>query len=157
LRIRIFDPHIGQLHVTPSEWAEEAAIIFDMDTRVTGVPGEAFDLLGWYGKWRTHNQHTELNEPSHLRVVAADEFTALIPWEQLVQSAIQFAINGQPLSKGYPIRLYVPNGTSECLNVKSVVELEFLYDPNLDKEAAFGFKNEIKLEHMFIAKGNDDC
>jgi hypothetical protein len=153
LRIHIIDPHIGQLHVTPSEWAEQAATKFDMNERVVGVPGEAFDFMEWYEGWRSNNRIFVLTQPTHLRVTAVDEFTALIPWGQLEQAAIQYAIHGEPLTKGYPIRLYVPNGTSDCLNVKGVIQVELLYASDLGEEAIFGFKNLIKLEDMFTSKG----
>lgn len=97
---------------------------------------------------------TDLVEPTHLRVLAIDEFTALIPWAQLDQAAFQYAILGEKLSKGYPIRLYVPNGSSECLNVKSIVQVELLYEPELGEEATYGFKNQIKPEEMLTRKGD---
>jgi hypothetical protein len=153
LRIHIIDPHIGQLQLTPSQWADEGAVKFDMNERVVGVPGEAFDLMEWYEGWRSKNLITDLAQPTHLRVTAVDEFTALIPWGQLAQAAIQYAIHGEPLTKGHPIRLYVPNGTSDCLNVKGVVHVELLYESNLGDEATYGFKNHIKLEDMFTSKG----
>ncbi|MEX1030781.1 MAG: hypothetical protein WDZ91_12170 [Paenibacillaceae bacterium] len=153
MRIHITDPHIGQLQVTPSEWADEGTIKFDMNERVVGVPGEAFDFMEWYEGWRSMNSISVHIRPTHLRVTAVDEFTALIPWGQLKQAAIQYAIHGEPLTKGYPIRLYVPNGTSDCLNVKGVVHVELLYESDLGDEAAFGFKNQIKLEDMFTCKG----
>lgn len=61
---------------------------------------------------------------------------------------VQYAILGKKLSKGYPIRLYVPNGSSDCLNVKGVIQVELLYEPELDDEATYGFKNQVKLEDM---------
>lgn len=150
MQIHIMDPHIGQLHVTPDEWADEATLKFNLNERVTGIPGEAFDLKEWHKRWRNKNSIIDLAEPTHLRVTAVDEFTALIPWGQLEMAAFQYAINGEKLSKGYPIRLYVPNGSSDCLNVKGVVQVELLYEPALGDEAKFGFKNQIKLEDMIM-------
>jgi len=153
VKIHIIDPYIGQLHLTPTEWANEASMTFNMSERVADIAGEAFDVYEWYDGWRSKNNITDLSKPTHLRVVAIDEFTALIPWGQLNQAAMQFAINGEKLSKGYPIRLYVPNGSSDCLNVKGVVRVELLYDSKLGNDATYGFKNEIKLEDMILQKG----
>jgi hypothetical protein len=153
VKIRIIDPYIGQLHLTADEWADEAATKFNMAQRVPGIPGEAFDLKDWYNMWRNKNGISDSAQPTHLRVTAVDEFTAIIPWGQLDQAAFQFAIDGERLTKGYPIRLYVPNGSSDCLHVKSVVQVELLYDPELGEEASFGFINHIKLDAMTISKG----
>ncbi len=154
MRIHIVDPNIGELHLTAEDWADSASLTFKLDDRVPGIPGEAFDLKQWYQEWRRKCRLTNLPQPSHLRVLAMDEFTALIPWGQLDQAALQYAIQGEKLSKGYPIRLYVPNGSSECLNVKSIIRVELLYDLELGKESTYGFKNIIKLEHMLTRKGD---
>ncbi|MEX2414826.1 MAG: hypothetical protein WD424_01670 [Paenibacillaceae bacterium] len=66
-----------------------------MNERVAGIPGEAFDLKEWYQGWRSKNSISELAQPTHLRVTAVDEFTALIPWGQLEQVAFQYAIQGE--------------------------------------------------------------
>ena len=83
-----------------------------------------------------------------MRVAAADGFEAVIPWEQLDRAVFLYEQNGNPLKKGYPIRLYVPDGTSQCLNVKGVVDIFFLKDAGLGKEASFGFKNNVSIQNM---------
>jgi hypothetical protein len=120
---------------------------FPISERVPGVEGEAFDVKEWYRQWSGHT-----NTPTHLKVEAADEFQASISWEELEQAAVLFAKHGEALKKGYPLRLYVPQGTSECLNVKSVVHFEFIDAPNESKEAEYGFKNEISLEQLKYSK-----
>ncbi|TFE30878.1 hypothetical protein E2980_02270 [Cohnella luojiensis] len=132
---------------TPLAMAELSGEAFPVEARVPGAVGEGFDLRQWYSAFRdslmeSPGEH-HFETPTHLTVRAADEFQATIPWNQLSGSLLQYAIEGQPLSKGYPIRLYVPDGTSACLNVKSVTTLRFIADAALGDEAIYGFLNEI--------------
>lgn len=65
--------------------------------------------------------------PKGLRVEAVDGFYAVIPWDECETAIFQHADeNGCLLENSGPLRLFVPNGSSECLNVKSVVSIEFL-------------------------------
>ncbi len=131
---------------SPPEMAALSNNVFPVADRVPGVSGEGFDLLSWYsGALRSLNggKGGLPAEPTHLIVRASDEFQATIPWEQLSHALLQFAVNGEPLVKGRPIRLYVPDGTSACLNVKSVVSLRFVADSKLGDEAGYGFLNEV--------------
>jgi DMSO/TMAO reductase YedYZ molybdopterin-dependent catalytic subunit len=80
-------------------------------------------------------------EATHVIFHASDEFQATIPLGELGDALLMFQQkNGEPLKKGFPVRLLVPNGSSECLNVKSVVKIEVVRQ-NEEQEATFGFKN----------------
>ena len=153
MQIQINDPRIGERSLSAEEWANEASTTFKLQDFIPGVPVEAFNLKDWYAGWRSKTNPLDHDWPSHIRFTAIDEFTALIPWEQLDQAAMQYAIDGASLSKGYPIRLYVPQGSSECLNVKSIVQIELLYEPELGDEASYGFKNVISVADMIMSKG----
>lgn len=122
----------------PQEMAALTSKIFPVANRVPEAIGEAFDLLDWY---------SAIGQPSaemtHMIVRAADEFQVVIPREQLTNALLQYSIAGSPLAKGGPLRLYVPDGSSACLNVKSVVSLQFVVDPNLGDAASYGFRNEV--------------
>ncbi|MCD9022797.1 hypothetical protein K7P76_13310 [Cohnella sp. NL03-T5] len=124
--------------------------VFPVANRVPGAEGEGFDLRSWFSLFIQSLNETYA-EPTHLVVRASDEFQATIPWGQLNNALLQFAVNGLPLVKGRPIRLYVPDGTSACLNVKSVVYLRFVSDAALGEEAEYGFVNEISPNQL--AKG----
>ncbi|TYP71198.1 hypothetical protein [Paenibacillus methanolicus] len=148
-RIRIEHEGIEAAMTTPEEMATLAGSAFPLGDRVEGGGGEAFDFAAWYGSWRAAQGLTEASpRPTHLKVEAADTFEALIPWAQLQDAAFQFAQDGKPLAKGGPIRLYAPNGSSECLNVKSVVVCRFLRLEQEQDEASYGFKNTFSPQEM---------
>jgi len=136
--------HFGQpLHETsPEQMALLAGDAFALSERVAEAEGEAFDFARWYAAWRiSQGIGEETPEPTHLKVEGRDSFEALIPWEQLAGAAVQFAIGGKPLQKGGPVRLYVPQGSSACLNVKSVAACRFLHDETSRGHVSYGFKN----------------
>jgi hypothetical protein len=146
--------HFGQQaqETQPEVMAELAEAVFPLSERVPEAAGEAFDFAVWYAAWRTKqgiDQSVPL--PTHLKVEAADTFEALIPWEQLTEAAVQFTINGKPLPKG-PIRLYVPNGSSECLNVKSVVACRFIHEEASRGDVSYGFKNVFTPQDMQLKR-----
>jgi hypothetical protein len=140
-------PNDVSFTTTPLEMANLSGEVFPVEARVPGTIGEGFDLIQWYSAFRDSLMESpwkhQFEAPTHLSVRAADEFQATIPWSQLNGSLLQYAIDGQPLAKGYPIRLYVPDGTSACLNVKSVTTMRFIDDAALGEEATYGFLNEI--------------
>lgn len=153
--IHVYDEVNGNGQLTAQEMPVLAARTFALEERVPNVGGQAFDLKEWYRGWRTKQQgdRTAGREPVLLQVEAADEFQAEIPWSQLDQACLLFAQeDGAPLKKGFPIRLYVPDGSSECLNVKSVVHIHFVYDGPLIDEASYGFKNTITPEQLKLKK-----
>jgi DMSO/TMAO reductase YedYZ molybdopterin-dependent catalytic subunit len=80
-------------------------------------------------------------ESTHVIFHASDEFQATIPLPELRDALLLFQQDDAPLKKGFPVRLIVPNGSSECLNVKSVVKIEFVRHAAPEQEATFGFKN----------------
>ncbi|MBB6672345.1 molybdopterin-dependent oxidoreductase [Cohnella nanjingensis] len=126
---------------TPEAMASKAGRSFSVDARVPGAEGEGFALLEWYGA--ASEAADDRAAPTHLIVRAADGFQAVIPWDQLGQALLQYAVNGRPLERGRPMRLYVPDGSSACLNVKSVTELRIARDAEFGDEAGYGFVNEI--------------
>jgi len=136
------------LETDPFDMAERAAEVFPVGERVPGAPGEGFDLLAWHAAVAGD---PETARATHLIARAADEFEATIPFDQLGGALLQYATDGRPLVRGGPIRLYVPDGTSACLNVKSVVRLRFVRDGSLGPEASYGFRNEVSPERL--AKG----
>jgi hypothetical protein len=88
-----------------------------------GLTGSGFLVSSLYGSIKGANAKA----PEGIRVDAADGFYAVIPWTECQAAFFQHASeDGMVLKKGGPLRLYVPNGSSECLNVKSVVCIEFL-------------------------------
>jgi hypothetical protein len=149
LSVSVILPNALEFATSPSEMAATAANTFPVNARVPGTEGSGFGLLEWYQAFvdsitvGESEARLTLPTPTHLIVRATDEFQAMIPWSQLATALIQFEMNGQPLAKGYPIRLYVPDVTSACLNVKSVVQLRFLADATLGDDAEYGFRNEI--------------
>jgi hypothetical protein len=152
MKILVVDERNGQGEFTAEGMAELAGVKLAASDRVPGVEGNAFDLKNWYAVWKQNAGKTDGEEPTHVRVEAADEFQATIPWRELHQAFFLYEQNNQPLKKGYPIRLYVPDGSSSCLNVKSVVKVYFLYDAALGDAAEFGFKNRITPEDLRIKK-----
>ncbi|REE82659.1 hypothetical protein A8990_11723 [Paenibacillus taihuensis] len=139
--------------VTPEDMAALAGRVFPLSERITGGAGEAFDFAEWLDAFRS--QQGILQEeplPTHLKVEAADTFEALIPWEQLKDAAVQFAVDGAPLPKGGPVRLYVPNGSSECLNVKSVIVFRLLHDEARSGEVSYGFKSTFTPDEMRLKR-----
>ncbi|UKS24384.1 hypothetical protein LOZ80_22470 [Paenibacillus sp. HWE-109] len=149
--IRVSDTHIAAETMTVSEMVKLAGQTIALEDRVPNVQGNAFDLKDWYRSWKSvRNQ--ESAEPTHVKVEAVDEFQALMPWAELDKALFLYAQAGEPLKKGYPIRLYVPDGSSECLNVKSIVSIWFLHDPSLSAEATYGFKNKVTVDELKIRK-----
>jgi hypothetical protein len=137
---------------TPRSMAELAGETFPIHERVPEADGEAFDWGGWYEAWRRTNDLEHGPRPTHLKVEAADGFEATMPWEQLANAAVLYASGGASLMKGGPIRIYVPSGTSKCLNVKSVVTLRILYQPERGGEAEYGFKNVFNPSELIRPK-----
>ncbi|MCX7568495.1 molybdopterin-dependent oxidoreductase [Tumebacillus sp. DT12] len=84
-----------------------------------------------------------LTECTHAVFHASDEFQATVPVGDLGQALLLFQQDGEPLKKGFPVRLLVPDGSSDCLNVKSVVRIEFVKHTAPEQEATFGFKNMV--------------
>lgn len=152
LLIEVSDIHNKNVTFTVPEMVALAEHRLNIQDRVPAVEGDAFDLKTWYHNWSSKGQNDGSEEPTHVRVEAVDEFQALIPWSQVDQALFLYAQEGQPLKKGYPIRLYVPDGSSECLNVKSIVKIWFLYEPALGEEATYGFKNKVALDELKFKK-----
>ncbi|MNI19384.1 hypothetical protein D3C73_728200 [compost metagenome] len=148
MNIQVQDEQIGLDTYGVEEIVELAPLKLPLENRVPSVQGDAFDLKSWYKAWALSHGKTGAPSPTHLKVEAVDEFQAVIPWDELDQALFLYAQAGAKLAKGYPIRLYVPDGSSECLNVKSVVKLWFLHDSGAAKEASYGFKNTISLEEI---------
>lgn len=151
-RIEVSDLHKNIESFTVDEMVAIADQRLNIQDRVPSVEGEAFDLKSWYRNWHNKGQNHSDEVPTHVRVEAVDEFQALIPWGQADQALFLYAQEGQALKKGYPIRLYVPDGSSECLNVKSIIKVWFINDPALGDEATYGFKNKVTLDELKFKK-----
>jgi hypothetical protein len=153
--INIYHSHYGHSVTEAAQMAEIAGKHFDIGQRVPEVSGKAFDLLTWYMNWLALREDREANPvlPSILKVEAVDTFEATIPWNQLTQAAVLFEKDGEPLGKNGPIRLYVPDGSSKCLNVKSIVtiriECEASGAAEAEQEASYGFKHTFSKDDMF--------
>lgn len=147
--IRVYYADYPPLATTPDEMANIAGRVFPAAERMNGAAGEAFDLREWFANWKSlRGVSAEESPPTHLKVEAADGFEALIPWEQTKDAAVQFAVDGKPLGERGPVRLFVPNGSSECLNVKRVVACRFLWHDEADEGASYGFKRVFSAEEM---------
>ncbi|GAB7388861.1 hypothetical protein BSNK01_26990 [Bacillaceae bacterium] len=88
--------------------------------------------------------------PTHVVFHAADQFMAEVQFHELTSAFLLFKQNGEPLKKGFPVRVYVPDGSSNCLNVKSVVRVELRkYEgEEAAKPSSFGFKNTFSPEEL---------
>ncbi|WP_053377313.1 hypothetical protein [Paenibacillus sp. FJAT-27812] len=148
--IRIEHFELGLSMTSPAEMARLAGASFSISDRVPETAGEAFDWHSWHSGWlRQAGAAETAGAPTHLIVEAADAFEASIPWEQLKHAAVLYQLDGEPLKKTGPIRLYVPNGCSKCLNVKSIVKLKLAYHKGTEQEeAAFGFKHTFSAEDL---------
>lgn len=151
-RIQVSDLYIKNEAFTITEMVALADQQLALQERLPDVQGDAFDLKNWYRSWKRSRNVDHAEEPTHVKVEAIDEFQALMPWSQLDSALFLYAQDGQALKKGYPIRLYVPDGSSECLNVKSVVKVWFLHDQALGEEATFGFKNRVAIDELKFKK-----
>ncbi|NBI28232.1 molybdopterin-binding protein [Chengkuizengella marina] len=150
MNIHIYEDETEVLTLSVEQMQKMAAKHFSINERVPGIDGKAFDLVTWYESWTE-----ETTKPTHLKVEAMDEFQAIIPWIELDSAAILYEQNGKPLKKGNPIRLYVPDGSSDCLNVKSIVKMFFIRDKQLGDESSFGFKNKLdenELKNQYLKK-----
>jgi hypothetical protein len=134
--------------LTVEEMVEMNPLIVQIDERVPGVEGKAIDLISWYTLWAKADDQVPVEFPTHLTVEAADEFTATISWSELQLAVLLFEQEGLPLKKGFPLRLYVPDGSSACLNVKSVIKLTFIHQTDLETIATYGFKNTITIDEL---------
>ncbi|WP_028548128.1 molybdopterin-dependent oxidoreductase [Paenibacillus sp. UNC451MF] len=151
MNITVYDDLGGSEQCTVAEMSSLAPNHFPLKERVPGVEGQAFELKSWYHAWMNKRQVNTDREPVLMKVEAVDEFQATIPWNQLNQAVFLYEQDGKPLQKGFPIRLYVPDGSSECLNVKSVVTIWFEYDQTVN-EASYGFKNRISIDELKMNK-----
>ncbi|ASS75667.1 hypothetical protein CIG75_12150 [Tumebacillus algifaecis] len=93
----------------------------------------------------------EIIQPSvdytHAVFHASDDFQAVLPKNELYSALLLFQQEDKPLKKGFPVRLLVPDGHSDCLNVKSVVKIEFI-KTTAQQPAEFGFKNTVSPEEL---------
>lgn len=151
MKITVYDEIGGTEQCTVAEMSSLAPVHFPLEERVPGVKGQAFELKPWFLAWRGKRGAAVNREPVYMIVEAVDEFQATIPWEQLNQAVFLYEQDGKPLQKGFPIRLYVPDGSSECLNVKSVVSIRFEYGQDVT-EASYGFKNKVSIEDLKFNK-----
>ncbi|WP_274652320.1 hypothetical protein [Paenibacillus humicola] len=134
---------------TAGEMASLAGGVFPLSERVENAAGEAFDFHAWYSAWRAERRLGDgVPAPTHLKTEAADSFEALIPWEQLGQAAFQCGPGGEPLPKGGPVRLYVPDGSSACLNVKGVVLCRFIHEEAERGSVTYGFKRTFSPQEL---------
>jgi hypothetical protein len=136
------------LKLTVEEMVAMNPLIVHIDERVPGIEGKAIDLISWYTLWAKAREQVLVEFPTHLTVEAADEFTATISWPELQLAVLLFEQEGMPLKKGFPLRLYVPDGSSACLNVKSVIKLNFIHQTDLETTATYGFKNTITIDEL---------
>ncbi|AFH60566.1 hypothetical protein ACVNS2_07780 [Paenibacillus caseinilyticus] len=149
MEIAVYDEKIGSERLTADELAAIGPLHLSAAERVEGVSGRAVDFLQWYAAWRSRHGAEGQPMPKRLGVRAADEFEASVPWAQLERALLLYRQeDGQPLKKGYPLRLYVPDGSSDCLNVKSVVQIRFLYEGDPQEGADYGFRNEISPDQL---------
>ncbi|MDQ8735731.1 hypothetical protein [Paenibacillus sp. LHD-38] len=148
--IKIEHFELGAFTTSPEEMAILAGVSFPIAHRVPGAVGEAFDWQLWYSAWIEKVSGADaIPAPSELTVEAADTFEAFIPWDQLGEAAVLYGQNGEPLQKTGPIRLYVPNGSSKCLNVKSIVKLRIGHNAaNGTEEATYGFKHTFSADEL---------
>jgi hypothetical protein len=152
MNITVRDEKISSRTYTLQEIIDMAPVRLSLAERVPGAEGEAFDFKAWYRSWKQAAGGEQVEEPTHLRVKAQDEFQALMSWSELDQAVFLYAQGGAPLQKGYPLRLYVPDGSSACLNVKSVIDIEFIHDSSLGEDASYGFENRITPEALKLKK-----
>lgn len=147
--INIYHFQFGHSVTTADEMVRIAGGSFEIGQRVPEAAGEAFDLQAWYNGWSAlQEEKQELRKPAVLKVEAADSFEATIPWGQLDRAAVVFSLDGKPLEANGPIRLYVPDGSSRCLNVKRIVALYIGNAGSDNGEAAYGFKQTFTLDEM---------
>ncbi|MFS0727271.1 hypothetical protein [Paenibacillus sp. 1P07SE] len=149
-RIHIEHDGLEPQSVTVEELRSLGGEVFPISERVAGASGLAVDFRSWYIQWRSlMDPSGTAPEPMTLKVRAKDTFAAQIPWTQLEGAAFGIADNdGGPLSRGGPVRLYVPAGTSDCLHVKQLVALQFDQAALPAGEAAYGFKNVFAPEEL---------
>ncbi|MEW9698277.1 hypothetical protein [Paenibacillus sp. SI8] len=150
--IEVSDAQITSENFTVASIVAIAKNTMPLQERVPDVQGDAYDLTSWYDAWKTLHHANDSVIPTHVKVEAIDEFQATLPWSQVNQALFLYAQEGEELKKGHPLRLYVPDGSSECLNVKSVVKIWFLHDAALGDEATYGFKNTVSLDELKIKK-----
>jgi hypothetical protein len=134
--------------LTVEEMVEMNPLILQIDERVPDIEGKAIDLISWYTLWAKASDQALVEFPTHLMVEASDEFTATISWSELQSAVLLFEQEGLPLKKGFPLRLYVPDGSSACLNVKSVMKLNFIHRTDLETIATYGFKNTVSIDDL---------
>jgi hypothetical protein len=133
---------------TVAEMVGMSSFIVDIGKRVPQVTGKAIDLNSWYEAWIRWSSPQVLEPPTHMIVEAVDEFSATIPWAELSEAVLLYEQEGAPLEKGSPLRLYVPDGSSACLNVKSVVKIHFAHQIDLGNKAVYGYKNSLTVDDL---------
>ncbi|MCZ8518409.1 MULTISPECIES: molybdopterin-binding protein [Paenibacillus] len=155
MEISVYDEKIGSERLSADELAAIGPLHLSAGERVEGASGRAVDFLQWYAAWRARKGGESHPMPRRLEVRAADEFEAAVPWAQLDRALLLYRQeDGQPLRKGFPLRLYVPDGSSECLNVKSVVEIRFRYEGDAQDGADYGFRNKISPDQLLKRGAN---
>ncbi|MBP1995892.1 hypothetical protein [Paenibacillus eucommiae] len=152
VNIQVTDSKIENEVFSLEQFTASAPLHISASERVPGVQGDAIDVKAWYKAWKYKHGAENVPDPTHLKVEGTDQFQAIVPWAELDLAFLLYAQDGHALEKGYPIRLYVPDGSSECLNVKSVIKLWFLHEASLGAKAAYGFKNTMTVDELKLNK-----
>lgn len=97
------------------KWKDET---IPVDDYVPGKEGEAVFLMGLL-----KNLGVENEDFSDAIFTAGDGYEQKIQRMDLQSAFLLFKQKGEPLKKGFPVRLYVPTSENDCLNVKSVVKI----------------------------------
>lgn len=147
--VRIEHAEAESCYQTAQQLREFGGDVFPISERVPGAAGLAVDFHRWYAAWRAASGLTTAETPAALHVRAHDAFEAHIPWEQLDGAAFGIADeDGAPLSRGGPIRLYVPGGASDCLHVKQLAVMVFDERSLPEDEATYGFRNIVAPDQL---------
>lgn len=78
-------------------------------------------------------------EPTSFEVCGTDGFYAAVPWRSAEQAMFRFPVDADHAATSGGLRLFVRNSDNACLNVKSIVDIRFEYDDELEKPV-FGSK-----------------
>lgn len=105
-----------ELNLVPSKFH-----VLDVGKIIAGMRGEGALVDALLEKAKPQPSAT------HLTFHASDGFAASVPLGDVVgKGIIVYKLEGKPLPKkfGWPTRVMIPKGPSECANVKSVVRIE---------------------------------
>ncbi|AFH64081.1 hypothetical protein ACVNS2_25740 [Paenibacillus caseinilyticus] len=147
--IQIFDDHKGDEFFDIGEMISVSTYHLDAEERVPGLKGRAVDWDHWYKSWAAMASGESYLIPTHLKIIAVDGRTAVIPWDRLRDA--MFVYETPENGTLETIHFVVP-GEDERMNLPNVMQLNMIYNMELSGEPEYGRVDEANTANPLFSE-----